>query len=327
MDLAVKKLYANIGKLITSSLNLPEILSGIFNEIRLFFDPENWSLLRYDAEKDILYFELIYGIDFEKVKDIQLKPGEGIAGKVFSEKKSIFVPDASIEPEFSRKVDEKTGFITHSIIAVPLVFRDKIYGVIEVVNRMNGQNFTDDEHIILNTIADFAAIAFANFELHSKIKEAAYHDPLTKTLNRASFYEWKERCQIQNKGIKIIVFDLDNFKTLNDSEGHDTGDAILVSFTEFIKNQIPFGRLFRMGGDEFILAIEESKNNNIESIQNRIDNLEKAAKKTSEKIEFSFGYASGQCNHLDSIIKEADKNMYKVKFNKKASHEKNSTTH
>ncbi len=59
----MKKLYANIGKLITSSLQLDAVIEGIMEEVRVFFDPQNWSLLRLDPTTNQLFFVVVKGID------------------------------------------------------------------------------------------------------------------------------------------------------------------------------------------------------------------------------------------------------------------------
>ncbi|RPI93880.1 MAG: GAF domain-containing protein [Spirochaetales bacterium] len=155
----IKKLYSSIGKIITSSLEFGVILDSIMEEIHLFFDAANWSLMRLDPNTDELFFVIVKGIDTKAVENIRLGMGEGIAGTVARTKRSIFVSDTSRDRRFSDRVDRATGFKTKSVMAVPIVLGDTLYGVIELVNRTTGGLFTEMEHIILQTIADYAAIA------------------------------------------------------------------------------------------------------------------------------------------------------------------------
>jgi len=117
----IKQLYANIGKLITSSLELDKVLEGIMEEVKVFFDAENWSLMRLDPNTDELFFVIVQGIDRKAVENIRLGPGEGIAGMVAKRGQSVFVPDTSADPRFSDRVDRATGFRTRSVMAVPLI--------------------------------------------------------------------------------------------------------------------------------------------------------------------------------------------------------------
>src|SRR3989338_3380405 len=116
----IKNLFAGISKLITTVQNIDQVLSKIMYEVELFFSPTNWSLLRLDDASNELFFEIVKGIDREKVKEIRLKLGEGIAGKVAKTGETILIEDVSKTQDFSSKVDQASGFITKSIVAVPI---------------------------------------------------------------------------------------------------------------------------------------------------------------------------------------------------------------
>uniref|UniRef100_UPI000B4E8378 cGMP-specific phosphodiesterase n=1 Tax=Leptospira interrogans serogroup Icterohaemorrhagiae serovar copenhageni (strain Fiocruz L1-130) TaxID=267671 RepID=UPI000B4E8378 len=164
------KLYSSLGKIITSSLEQQEVLSAVMEEVRLFFSPKNWSLMRYDENSEELFFLIAEGIQFNHIRSIRLKSGEGIAGSVVQTKSPIFVENVKNDPRFSKKVDEKTGFETKTIIAVPMIFRGEVHGVIELVNRFDGSSFSPEDLVILQTIADFTAISLAHSDQYEKTK-------------------------------------------------------------------------------------------------------------------------------------------------------------
>ena len=91
-------------------------------------------MLLTDSQTGELYFAVSVGVAPETVKDIRLKPGEGIAGTVAQTGKPIFTPDVNQDPRFAGRVDAQTGFETRSIIALPLIVRGAVIGVFEVVN-------------------------------------------------------------------------------------------------------------------------------------------------------------------------------------------------
>ncbi|EMO60161.1 GAF domain protein, partial [Leptospira santarosai str. CBC1416] len=97
------KLYSSIGKIITSSLEQQEVLDAVMEEVRLFFSPENWSLMRYDENSGELFFLIAEGLELECIKNIRLKSGEGIAGSVVQTKSSIFVENVRNDPRFPKK--------------------------------------------------------------------------------------------------------------------------------------------------------------------------------------------------------------------------------
>jgi len=321
------RLYANIGKAITSSLTFQKVVDGIMLEVEHHFTPEHWSLLRLDDNTNDLFFVAIRGMDFQKVKNIRLKLGEGIAGQVAEDKISRFVPDTSKEPNFSSKVDEATGFVTKSIIAVPVYLHDQTYGVIEVVNKLDGTNFTAEEHLTLQTIADFAAIAFSNLQMFEKLKDMAYTDALTGAYNRAKLGKLidkrknvgeHDRRHHKHKYSIAFVLDLNFFKDLNDKYGHRHGDEILISYVHQIQDIIrEEDSLYRTGGDEFLLLTDAENLEDAQRIQEgmgkRLSNFNCKCEDMKAFCTFSLGSAIEPYFEIEKAIHNADVDMYNNK--------------
>ena len=316
----IKKLYANIGKLITSSLELDGIVEGIMEEVRIFFNPENWSLLRYDHTSGYLYFLYARGIEMDSLRNLKLKVGEGIAGTVVKTKESIFVPDVARDARFTDKIDKITGFETRSIIAVPLIFRGEVYGVIELINRSEGGSFTEEEHFSLSTIADFAAIALANSTLYDKIRHMSMTDSLTGVYNRSKFdqilddhkktFHHRREEDADRSCVTLVFLDLDNFKEINDTQGHAMGDKILRNFARHLTRITrQDDMIFRVGGDEFVIhsmcSSEEFAARTVERIKGRLAEI--------KDVDFSYGFASGPVQEIERLVKDADRSMYSFK--------------
>jgi signal transduction protein with GAF and PtsI domain len=98
---SVQYLYTEIAKLITSSLEVTEIVDAIMNEVKQYFQPRNWSLLRLDLTTKKLFFVVSDGIDKDLVKNIHLDLGEGIAGYVAKSGKPRIVQDTGHDSHFS----------------------------------------------------------------------------------------------------------------------------------------------------------------------------------------------------------------------------------
>lgn len=329
----IKKMYANIGKLITSSLEIDQILEGIMEEVRLFFDAENWSLMRLDPNTRELFFVIVQGImDSKALESIRLELGEGIAGIVAKTGKSIFVPDTSKDRRFSDKVDRVSGFKTRSIMAVPLLFRGVTYGVIELVNRNSGKAFTEDEHLILQTIADFAAIAFANATLYERVLMMGNTDPLTGLFNRAkldqiiaqteSIRKRHRRRHDSELYLVVAMIDINDFKGINDTHGHREGDAVLKELSRLLKARLRINDLiFRIGGDEFLTLMFVSSPESLIQFEKRIHrSLEQLSTFKVHRrlsVHFAFGCSAGAFASLGDLIHRADMAMYENKNSKK----------
>ena len=111
--------FQELGKALTSSLQLDQVLRTIMEKIDEFLRPDNWSLLLLDEEKQELYFELAVGKASQALRDVRIKMGQGIAGWGAQHGETVVVPDTSKDTRFFSKVDEKTRTETQSIVAVP----------------------------------------------------------------------------------------------------------------------------------------------------------------------------------------------------------------
>ena len=161
------------------------------------------------------------------------------------------------------------------------------------------------------------------WKLASEVISAQYQfDPLTKLLNRRAFKPilMHELSRVNRKETKscLVLIDLDNFKEVNDTFGHDTGDKILREFSDVLRSSIRESDCAsRHGGEEFLLCLPDT---DIETAQPIIERLSKliASNEYSEEIKVtaSFGIALLSVNTKQSII-NADKAMYQSKANGK----------
>src|ERR1051326_109537 len=126
-----------------------------------YFQPDTWSLLMVDEEKNELYFAIAVGSAAEALKDVRLKVGEGIAGHVAKYGEKLVVPDVRADKRFTKRIDDLTRLVTPSIISVPLKTKLRVLGVIQLVS-VNMQNFTHEEEVFIQALCDYAAIAIEN---------------------------------------------------------------------------------------------------------------------------------------------------------------------
>lgn len=310
----IQTFYTNIAKLITSSLEVSKITTAIMEQVELFFQPHNWSLLRVDASSRELFFVIAKGLDFKLLENVRIKIGEGIAGQVAKTGKAIFVQDVQNNPHFSQKIDQLFGFKTKSLIAVPIIFRNEVLGVIELINTLDERSFTNDELRILETIADFSAIALNNAIAYERLAWIANHDPLTGLYNRSYLEKLVTDFQSTNTGDQAIVvgIDVDKFKNVNDNYGHLAGDNVLIKTAKILKEYChQNGVALRMGGDEFLLVIP---NLSINDVAKKMEWLQEKLSRDIYNIlpakRFSFGITSGAQRNLPALVKQADSKMY-----------------
>lgn len=321
-------IFNEIGKTLTSSLTVNEVLEKILYKVAELFSPENWSLLLVDEAKDELCFEIVVG-EFkhtEKLKDIRLKIGEGVAGWVAKTGRPLFVPSVDKEPRFNRKVDEATDFSTESIVCLPLKIRDKVLGVIELVNRKDMsllQHQYDFE--ILTTVADYAAIALENARNYEQVRKLTITDDTTGLYNARYLHDVLQmeidRSKQLGSNCSIIFFDLDFFKLVNDSHGHLVGSQLLGEIGRLVAENLKpnyFGA--RYGGDEFVIIMRDTPKEQALTFCRDIKEQLSTKKFLAHEglnihITASFGIATFpvDADTKCKVLHVADERMYRIK--------------
>ncbi|MFH2124634.1 MAG: GGDEF domain-containing protein [Pseudomonadota bacterium] len=157
-------------------------------------------------------------------------------------------------------------------------------------------------------------------ERTKSLREQARHDGLTNLLNQHSFYsELKRellRGQRRNQATVLIYFDLDNFKKLNDSQGHKRGDEILVAVANAMQGTIRENEIAaRYGGDEFCMILPESSIEGAEQLCQRLCGaIQKATEGSGIACSMGIAISTAENNYdANSLVKKADRAMYEAK--------------
>jgi len=321
--------FTEIGKALTSSLVLRDILNIVMVKISDLLHPRNWSLLLLDEETNDLKFEIVVGKGSEKIKDQRLKVGEGVAGWVALEKKPLLVPDVAMDPHFSPKIDSVSNFRTKSIVCVPLLTRGKCLGVIELINKDEEGAFSEDDLLVLTTLADYTAIAIENAIFFNRVQELTITDDLTKLYNSRFLHsrlEYEvERARRFKYDLSMIFLDLDCFKTVNDTHGHLRGSKLLKEVARLILSMIRnVDMACRYGGDEFLVLMPETSKKNASLVAEKLCSAMRETvflcdEGLNIRLTGSFGVASFPVDAVDKddLIHLADAAMYKVKNSSK----------
>jgi len=160
-----------IGRSIESSQNLDTLLQLIIEECMQLMNSEAGSLMLVVPDTDELEFKVALGPKSEGVKPFRLKIGKGISGWVAQHGESILIPDAYADPRFDPSFDKRSGFKTKSYLSVPLIHKTKIVGVMNVLNRLDGKPFSENDKDLLETFAAQAALAIENNNLLKDVLE------------------------------------------------------------------------------------------------------------------------------------------------------------
>lgn len=247
-----------ISRQLGSALDLESTMRNVLAGISKLLDAPDVELLKLEKGFDMLRVADFQGheSDGNKMRQVQIKVGEGMIGSCAEMKKLI--SKADVKKDFSMGNLTQHPLLPTEVV-IPLVQGDDLIGVINVskVNKVPEQ----DEIRLLYVISQLAAMAIKNANFYMKIKELAEIDALTKMFNNRFFKEFVdkecERSQQYGDQFTLLLADIDHFKGFNDTFGHQVGDLVLAeTASEFIKIARPdIDIAARYGGEEFCLVL------------------------------------------------------------------------
>jgi signal transduction histidine kinase len=159
-----------IAKKVGSVQQLPRLVEGITQMTQRMLNASASSVLLFDDEEQGFRFEVAEGPAGKLLRKVKIDTQRGIAGWVAHHGKPLIVNDVAGDHRFNREVDKITGFVTKSIVCAPLVIGRNVIGVIEVLNKMDGGNFSEQDLEALMSVASTTALAIENARLHQRIQ-------------------------------------------------------------------------------------------------------------------------------------------------------------
>jgi diguanylate cyclase (GGDEF)-like protein len=315
-----------IGKALTSSLDVGEVMHIILAKVSELLRPRNRSLLLRDPQTGELYFKAAVGAGSDMLLHLRVRKGEGIAGWVAENNKPLLVPDVHADPRFASRFDKTSRFKTKAILCVPLAFKGRVLGVIELVNGEGDGPFHEEDLRILATVAEFSAIAIENAQNFQKVQELTILDDHTGLFNSRHLRRTLEQEIVRairfGHPVSLVFFDLDRFKQVNDTHGHQAGSRVLAEVGKLLLHTLRATDIpVRYGGDEFVLLLPETSKDQAIEAADRIrceiaeNHFLAEADYGPVRITASMGVATfpddGQTP--EALIARADAAMYLVK--------------
>lgn len=319
-------LLTEVGKTLTSTLNREELIEALMRSVNQLMEPQDWSLLLLDIDTGELVFDVVVGPSAETIKNLRLPMGEGIAGWVAEHREPTLVAKPAEDPRFMSRLDEATHLVTRSVLAVPLICRDELLGVLQLVRTGEAtEPYNDQDLEVIAPLADFVAIALDNARSFQRVEELTLVDDWTGLFNarylRQVLPNELMRAQRYFHGLSLLFVDLDNFKRVNDTYGHPIGSELLREVAQFIRETTrETDRTARYGGDEFVvIAPHTTKTEALQLAERLGSHLARAdftaGRVSGLRVTASIGVASYPDNAKTSaeLVDSADRAMYMSK--------------
>ncbi len=195
---------------------------------------------------------------------ITIPENTGLVGAAILNNETIIVNDPYNDSRFNPNVDKSTGYHTKSLLTMPVTNADgKVIGAFQAINKLDAEGndigFTEEDAKRTSLATAFCGRSLESYLLYNE----ALQDQLTGLKNRRglhAFYENNIAPILSKKDCSIIMCDIDHFKRVNDTYGHNAGDAILKHVANILLSSISIDDdVFRWGGEEFIFLLNGEK--------------------------------------------------------------------
>jgi signal transduction histidine kinase len=157
-----------IARSLSSTLELAPLFNQILNSAVEILNCEAGSLLLVDQHSGDLVFEAAVGPVAENLMGQRLPPGTGLVGKAVDTQQAFIVNDVRRTKDWFEQSDQRTGFTTNDLLVVPMIYKENVTGVVEVINRKDGRPFTNDDQELLTAFSSQAAVALENARLYTQ---------------------------------------------------------------------------------------------------------------------------------------------------------------
>lgn len=306
---------------ISSILELDKLLPKIIDAFVQAAEVSKGSIMLLN-EEGILEIKSAVGLSERAIKEIHPKLGEGIAGKVALTGKPVLINDTRKDSLYKDFVlDEEKERPAETLLCFPLLFKNRVLGVVNLEEKINQRPFLRNDEILLSILANQSAVAIANTQLY----DSAITDGLTGLHNqkyfRLSLTQEIERAKRYKCPFTLGLLDIDYFKKFNDTYGHQTGDNVLRELAKLLKSSVRASDLCaRYGGEEFAVIFLESDPADTfwigERLRKKIERTPFTEKRLAVTVSIGMVSYQGEKNiHNEELIKSADSALYQSKNN------------
>jgi len=247
----------------------------------------------------------------------------GLVGKALSEGKVLVTNDPYNNPYFNSDVDKKTGYVTKSILVMPVAnIKGEFIGAYQVINKLTGDGKFDEKEDCkkLSLAAVICCLALES----DVFLEESYTDKLTNLKNRMGFFAdfnktYNAIINDTNRKLSLFICDIDKFKLVNDTYGHNAGDEVLKHVANIMmENTHENDGMYRWGGEEFIMIMTDTDikecAEKAEKLRKIIEASDCVAEGNVIKHTMSFGVTQfDPAKTIEENISDADRKLYTAK--------------
>ncbi len=281
-------------------------------------DADRASFWKWDKRKKQLWTMSATGVD-----KIVIPDDSGLVGKALRNKATVITNDPYNDPDFNNEVDIQTGYKTNSVLVLPVAdVNGDFIGALQLINKNDENGFDEDEDPKRLSLA--ALVCGIALESETFLEDS-HHDRLTGLRNRMGFYydfakRFKEyMIPTAGKTMSVFICDIDKFKNVNDTYGHNAGDDVL-KFTSGLLESFcsETDSVYRWGGEEFVMVMRDTDLDGAvrkaDEIRLKLMDSDIEADGNTIRCTLSFGCALfDPSKSIEENISKADEKLYTAK--------------
>jgi diguanylate cyclase (GGDEF)-like protein len=258
------------------------------------------SLTIYEADEPLRMLSAVWARDkwADKILADKCPFGVGLTGWGVEHREPVRANQAHLDPR-TETVAGTPDDEPEALITIPLIARGSIKGALNIYRLGEEASFDDDEFELAKRFGDAAALALDNAQIRARLEHQAQTDPLTGLYNHRAFHEHLRRALASasrsHESVSVLMLDIDDFKRVNDVYGHGSGDEILRSLAETLKQAVRASDVvYRLGGEEFAIVIASHTPESADRLADRlVERVERAEFDPAGRITISVGLARG----------------------------------
>ena len=326
----IQNVLYRIANAANSSVSLNKLYSIIHQNISQIIDAGNFYICLLDELQDQINF--VYFIDeYHKTfpPNIQFSTSRNITSFLIHRRESLLLNYQKIIKLVQQQKIKLSGKVSQEIcwLGVPLKVKNKVMGALVIQNYHQKDIYSQKDVHLMEFVSNQIASAIHSKQTEEKLKYLGLHDHMTGLPNRLLLSDRLKMALLQaerkDKKLGVLLFDLNGFKQINDTCGHDAGDQFLMDMAKRLTKTLrKSDTLARTGGDEFVLILPNLDNR--QSASQIAHKLIKVIKEPFQwhfyqlKISASIGIAfyPDHGKNIKLLLKAADKAMYLAKKNK-----------
>jgi diguanylate cyclase (GGDEF)-like protein/putative nucleotidyltransferase with HDIG domain len=324
---AHQEVYAlyEIARTFGSSLNIEDAMAIIANKLGYVVKFDTCAIYRFHELSGMAIAEHVSGAYADYLRGRTVVPGDGITGYVLANRTPVAHTDPMLD---FADVHLPEGVAYKAVAVFPLQKDDCLLGALALYS-MTLVDYTNDDLRLLETVARIASDALDNAVRYAETKSDAMTDVLTGLPNSRAlqlrFEQEAARAERSGTPFHVLMMDLDNFKPINDTHGHQVGDDFLKAISHMLGSQFSKYDFFaRYAGDEFVALLGQIDGHQcakvVEQIQRAVEQFAFCVRPMKYvQVGVSVGAAMyGQDGaSLDTLLMAADRAMYSDKHDRK----------